>query len=178
MAKCEVCYETIGVSQSYGAITCPSCRVFFRRLSIGKRGLGICFTHGNCEITKSTRNNCQFCRYQKCLKMGMDPQRVHRTKNKGECLKEQSKEVIDLAVKALELPLMCRPNFQVTSLRNVESSMPFTREEMGFCWDLKKKRIGNAQLFLRLILILYTMWRFEIVSLFSSVSLIALFHKS
>ena len=70
MSKCEVCADTIGASPSYGAITCPSCRVFFRRQSIGKRGLGICFTHGNCEITKITRNNCQFCRYQKCLKMG------------------------------------------------------------------------------------------------------------
>ena len=76
----------------------------------------------------------------------MDPQRVHGTKNKGECLKEQSKEAIDLAVKNLDLPPMGRPSFQVRMLRNVESSMPFTREEMGFCWDLKKRRIGNAQL--------------------------------
>ena len=30
-----------------------------------------CVASGGCEITKTQRNRCQYCRFQKCLKQGM-----------------------------------------------------------------------------------------------------------
>ena len=32
-----------------------------------------CSRNGDCEITTATRNICKFCRYQKCLDVGMKP---------------------------------------------------------------------------------------------------------
>ena len=86
IAKCKVCNdETINASPSYGAIACPPCRNFFRRqTSMRQRNLRICYSNGTCEITKETRTYCQFCRYHKCLNIGMLPERIHQSKNWGE----------------------------------------------------------------------------------------------
>ena len=32
-----------------------------------------CSRQGDCQITTATRNICKFCRYQKCLDVGMKP---------------------------------------------------------------------------------------------------------
>ena len=56
----------------YGGITCYSCRAFFRRsVQSGYNNSYNCVRDGNCSVTLKTRKNCQFCRYQLCLKSGM-----------------------------------------------------------------------------------------------------------
>ena len=150
IANCKVCNETINAYLSYGALACPSCRVFFRRqTSKGQRSLGFCYSNGTCEITKETRTYCQFCRYHKCLKIGMDPERIRKTKIRGsepvirfeqKYIQKHTNEAIALAVQTLEAPkAIYRPFLQVTNLgSNGPSFMPFTLEELGFCLDLKQ----------------------------------------
>ena len=45
---------------------------FFRR-SIKERAPGRykCMDNGTCEINVSTRNGCRYCRFQRCIKVGM-----------------------------------------------------------------------------------------------------------
>ena len=81
--------------------------------------------------------------------MGMNPQSVHQTKNKGEWLeneriqfKIQSRKAVDLAVKNLEFPdIPTKMTRLLLTVTNFESSMPFTQEEMDFCLSLKQAKM-------------------------------------
>nr|KAG5693174.1 hypothetical protein BaRGS_035372 [Batillaria attramentaria] len=48
----------------------PWCKGFFKRTVQNKR-VYTCVADGECEINKVQRNRCQYCRFKKCLKMGM-----------------------------------------------------------------------------------------------------------
>ena len=70
--KCGVCGEPAARHIHYGAVTCFSCRAFFRRsIQNGQGKQYSCRKDGNCEITLKTRKGCQKCRFQKCIDAGM-----------------------------------------------------------------------------------------------------------
>ncbi|KAF2361071.1 Zinc finger nuclear hormone receptor-type [Trinorchestia longiramus] len=66
---CVVCGDRAS-GRHYGAISCEGCKGFFKR-SIRKQLGYTCRNAKSCEVTKHHRNRCQYCRLQKCLKMGM-----------------------------------------------------------------------------------------------------------
>ena len=66
---CSICSDK-ATGLHYGIITCEGCKGFFKRTVQNKR-VYTCVGSGNCEVTKAQRNRCQYCRFQKCLKMGM-----------------------------------------------------------------------------------------------------------
>ena len=66
---CVVCGDRAS-GRHYGAISCEGCKGFFKR-SIRKQLGYQCRGSKDCEVTKFHRNRCQYCRLQKCLKMGM-----------------------------------------------------------------------------------------------------------
>lgn len=61
----------------FGAVTCEGCKGFFRR-SIKERAPERykCNENGNCVIDPANRNVCRFCRYQSCIRAGMDPESI------------------------------------------------------------------------------------------------------
>ena len=59
---------------NFGVISCNACACFFRR-SIQLKYIEC---HRNCIITITDRTNCQFCRYKKCLSVGMDPTQIRK----------------------------------------------------------------------------------------------------
>uniref|UniRef100_A0A8C0JA44 Nuclear receptor subfamily 1 group I member 3 n=1 Tax=Chelonoidis abingdonii TaxID=106734 RepID=A0A8C0JA44_CHEAB len=66
---CAVCGDR-ATGYHFHVMTCEGCKGFFRR-SISK---GVCFTcpfTRNCTVTKAKRRQCQACRLQKCLAVGM-----------------------------------------------------------------------------------------------------------
>ncbi|XP_070577174.1 uncharacterized protein [Ptychodera flava] len=68
---CQVCgAESSGFH--FGAITCEGCKGFFRR-TIKERDSEhyVCQRDKDCEINSNTRNTCRYCRYKKCLSVGM-----------------------------------------------------------------------------------------------------------
>jgi len=72
--KCKVCSEPAAKHVHYGAMTCFSCRAFFRRSIQNKTAATyVCRRSKNCEINLKTRKNCQFCRYMRCIAVGMKP---------------------------------------------------------------------------------------------------------
>nr|CAH8876345.1 unnamed protein product [Trichobilharzia regenti] len=54
----------------YGVISCEGCKGFFKR-TVRKELTYICRDNQDCQIDKRLRNRCQYCRYQKCLRVGM-----------------------------------------------------------------------------------------------------------
>ncbi|TKR76774.1 hypothetical protein L596_017867 [Steinernema carpocapsae] len=66
---CAVCNDS-AVCQHYGARTCEGCKGFFKR-SVQKKAQYVCSGNKNCPIDKRYRSRCQYCRYQKCLQVGM-----------------------------------------------------------------------------------------------------------
>ncbi|KAI6187982.1 hypothetical protein M3Y98_00304500 [Aphelenchoides besseyi] len=66
---CAVCNDN-AICQHYGARTCEGCKGFFKR-TVQKKAQYVCAGNKNCPIDKRYRSRCQYCRYQKCLAVGM-----------------------------------------------------------------------------------------------------------
>ena len=76
--KCNVCGDNASGYHNGGALSCPSCRVFFRRMSL-RQNIHACVLDGNCDINLTNRSrSCMYCRYQKCLRIGMRPSSTSR----------------------------------------------------------------------------------------------------
>ncbi|XP_050572801.1 nuclear receptor ROR-gamma [Cygnus atratus] len=66
---CKICGDkSSGIH--YGVITCEGCKGFFRRSQQGSLSYA-CSRQQNCPIDRASRNRCQHCRLQKCLRLGM-----------------------------------------------------------------------------------------------------------
>jgi hypothetical protein len=66
---CAVCGDT-AACQHYGVRTCEGCKGFFKR-TVQKASKYVCLANRECIVDKRRRNRCQFCRFQKCLAVGM-----------------------------------------------------------------------------------------------------------
>ncbi|KAM6309361.1 nuclear receptor ROR-gamma [Podargus strigoides] len=66
---CKICGDkSSGIH--YGVITCEGCKGFFRRSQQSSLSYA-CSRGQNCPIDRASRNRCQHCRLQKCLRLGM-----------------------------------------------------------------------------------------------------------
>ncbi|CAF0986382.1 unnamed protein product [Brachionus calyciflorus] len=68
---CQVCGDD-NCNWIYGAMICEACKKFFIRSIKEEKRKYVCIANKKCSITKSTRANCQYCRYKKCLDVGLD----------------------------------------------------------------------------------------------------------
>lgn len=66
---CAVCGDN-AACQHYGVRTCEGCKGFFKR-TVQKGAKYVCLGNKDCPVDKRRRNRCQFCRFQKCLAVGM-----------------------------------------------------------------------------------------------------------
>lgn len=67
--SCAVCGDN-AACQHYGVRTCEGCKGFFKR-TVQKGSKYVCLADRSCPVDKRRRNRCQFCRFQKCLSVGM-----------------------------------------------------------------------------------------------------------
>ncbi|KAL3982597.1 Zinc finger C4 type (two domains) family protein [Acanthocheilonema viteae] len=73
-AVCAVCGDG-HAKLHYGILACYGCKGFFRRTLTGKYRY-VCRFGNNCIVDKYQRNSCRYCRFQRCLEVGMDPKAV------------------------------------------------------------------------------------------------------
>ncbi|XP_034196224.1 ecdysone-induced protein 78C isoform X1 [Osmia lignaria lignaria] len=66
---CRVCGDKAS-GYHYGVTSCEGCKGFFRR-SIQKQIEYRCLRDGKCLVIRLNRNRCQYCRFKKCLAVGM-----------------------------------------------------------------------------------------------------------
>lgn len=66
---CPVCGDKVS-GYHYGLLTCESCKGFFKR-TVQNKKVYTCVAERTCHIDKTQRKRCPFCRFQKCLDVGM-----------------------------------------------------------------------------------------------------------
>ena len=66
---CPVCGDKVS-GYHYGLLTCESCKGFFKR-TVQNKKVYTCVADKSCQIDKTQRKRCPFCRFQKCLSVGM-----------------------------------------------------------------------------------------------------------
>ena len=66
---CAVC-NAPSSGRHYGVFTCEGCKCFFNRTVRYKLSY-TCESSGNCRIDRQNRTQCQHCRFEKCVKVGM-----------------------------------------------------------------------------------------------------------
>ncbi|XP_035239168.1 nuclear receptor subfamily 4 group A member 1 [Anguilla anguilla] len=79
--RCAVCGDSASC-QHYGVRTCEGCKGFFKR-TVQKNAKYVCLANKDCLVDKRRRNRCQFCRFQKCLTVGMVKEVVRTDSLKG-----------------------------------------------------------------------------------------------
>nr|AAC80008.1 retinoic acid X receptor [Tripedalia cystophora] len=82
---CSVCSDKAYVKH-YGVFACEGCKGFFKR-SVRNNRKYSCLGKRHCDTDKKSRNRCQYCRFQKCVQVGMKPEAVQ-----DETLKKERKD--------------------------------------------------------------------------------------
>ncbi|XP_064650885.1 retinoic acid receptor RXR-alpha-B-like [Lineus longissimus] len=78
---CLVCGDK-GSGYHYSVYSCEGCKGFFKR-TVQKNLTYVCKEKKECVINKMTRNNCQYCRFMKCLEVGMKREAVREDRTPG-----------------------------------------------------------------------------------------------
>ncbi|CAG01304.1 unnamed protein product, partial [Tetraodon nigroviridis] len=78
---CPVCGDKVS-GYHYGLLTCESCKGFFKR-TVQNNKRYTCAENQECKIDKTQRKRCPFCRFQKCLSVGMRLEAVRADRMRG-----------------------------------------------------------------------------------------------
>ncbi|PAA48448.1 hypothetical protein BOX15_Mlig019421g30 [Macrostomum lignano] len=85
---CRVCGDK-ALGFNFDAISCESCKAFFRRNAL-KQDVPACMFTQNCSVTVATRRFCTHCRLQKCIQVGMRPELVNADEVRGKKLRREA----------------------------------------------------------------------------------------
>uniref|UniRef100_A0A3Q2GAQ0 Hepatocyte nuclear factor 4, gamma n=1 Tax=Cyprinodon variegatus TaxID=28743 RepID=A0A3Q2GAQ0_CYPVA len=78
--NCAICGDK-ATGKHYGASSCDGCKGFFRR-SIRKNHVYTCRFNRQCVVDKDKRNQCRFCRLNKCFRAGMKKEAVQNERDR------------------------------------------------------------------------------------------------
>ncbi|KAM6957141.1 nuclear receptor subfamily 5, group A, member 5 [Aplochiton taeniatus] len=81
LESCPVCGDRVS-GYHYGLLTCESCKGFFKR-SVQNNKHYNCAERQSCPMNPSQRKRCPFCRFQKCLAVGMKREAVRADRMRG-----------------------------------------------------------------------------------------------
>uniref|UniRef100_A0A8I3PNM7 Retinoic acid receptor RXR n=1 Tax=Canis lupus familiaris TaxID=9615 RepID=A0A8I3PNM7_CANLF len=123
---CAICGDRSS-GKHYGVYSCEGCKGFFKR-TIRKDLMYTCRDNKDCLIDKRQRNRCQYCRYQKCLVMGMKREAVQEERQRS---RERAESEADCAnsghedmpvERILEAELAVEPKTESYGDMNLENS--------------------------------------------------------
>uniref|UniRef100_A0A9R1SEF2 Retinoic acid receptor RXR n=2 Tax=Cyprinus carpio TaxID=7962 RepID=A0A9R1SEF2_CYPCA len=97
---CAICGDRSS-GKHYGVYSCEGCKGFFKR-TVRKDLSYTCRDNKDCLVDKRQRNRCQYCRYQKCLAMGMKREAVQEERQRN---KEREGEVESTSAANEEMPV-------------------------------------------------------------------------
>ncbi|XP_044736926.1 nuclear receptor subfamily 2 group E member 1-like [Chrysoperla carnea] len=81
---CRVCGDKAS-GKHYGVASCDGCRGFFKR-SIRRNLEYVCKENGRCVVDVTRRNQCQACRFRKCLQVNMKKDAVQHERAPRSCI--------------------------------------------------------------------------------------------
>ncbi|CAF1113178.1 unnamed protein product [Adineta steineri] len=82
LLTCVVCGSPAN-GYNFDAISCESCKAFFRRNALKDPKTFQCRRSSDCDVTLESRRRCAGCRLQKCLKNGMTRDRLLTSEQKA-----------------------------------------------------------------------------------------------
>ncbi|KAM6312270.1 thyroid hormone receptor alpha [Podargus strigoides] len=139
--QCVVCGDK-ATGYHYRCITCEGCKGFFRRtIQKNLHPTYSCKYDGCCVIDKITRNQCQLCRFKKCISVGMamdlvldDSKRVAKRKLIEENRERRRKEEM---IKSLQH--RPSPSAEEWELIHVVTEAHRSTNAQGSHWKQKRK---------------------------------------
>lgn len=159
---CKICGD-LADSYHYSVSSCRGCNAFFRR-AINLNMTFVCRHGGNCLINKNTRCSCRSCRFDKCIKAGMDPaavqpkrdytKDVNKNRNSIEndsltsfdTLQNKSPEIdIDKGGWEMMSNTPISTQSSISTQINFEDSSKPTYQELNYLYDLIKKYSEDCQ---------------------------------
>ncbi|XP_067907934.1 peroxisome proliferator-activated receptor gamma isoform X2 [Heterodontus francisci] len=121
--ECRVCGDKAS-GFHYGVHACEGCKGFFRRTIRLKLMYDKCDL--NCRIQKKNRNKCQYCRFQKCLAVGMSHNAIRFGRmpqaEKEKLLAEISSDTDQLNPESADLRALAKHMFE-----SYNKSFPITK---------------------------------------------------
>jgi len=136
VSNCHVCGDLAIAHMHYGGVCCYSCKAFFRRATqTGKDKKYKCKAAKECLITYTNRRACQYCRFTKCVDIGMKPNwvlsdeqcNIRFRKVRKEKLVNKANEMQREGTNCIEVELVIKE--EKTEIVNQGPLMPFTSEE-------------------------------------------------
>ena len=101
---CDVC-EEIGAAKYFEGITCVACMKFFQK-TVKNHEKYNCKEFKKCFVIRRTRNQCQYCRFEKCLTVRMNPKLIQ---NKN----IMSKKISNKSFKKTVRTISCIDNYTI-----------------------------------------------------------------
>ncbi|XP_061079862.1 nuclear receptor subfamily 5, group A, member 5 isoform X1 [Conger conger] len=78
---CPICGDRVS-GYHYGLLTCESCKGFFKR-TVQNNKRYTCAERQSCPVDLAQRKRCPYCRFQKCLSVGMRREAVRPDRMRG-----------------------------------------------------------------------------------------------
>ncbi|KAI0228750.1 Ecdysone-induced protein 78C [Lamellibrachia satsuma] len=133
-AACKVCGDKAS-GYHYGVTSCEGCKGFFRR-SIQKQIEYRCLRDGKCMVIRLNRNRCQYCRFKKCLAVGMSRDSHASKKGAAETTVEKFRRVSP-AVRYGRVPKRSRSlDEQRVSTTGSETDPPMAESQQLAIYDI------------------------------------------
>ncbi|EGT36454.1 hypothetical protein CAEBREN_10230 [Caenorhabditis brenneri] len=133
---CKVC-EKPGHGIHYGVWTCESCKSFFVRSSRKGTKTLVCNSGSDCVLSgKESRTICGYCRFQKCVKLGMAKKETLRyhSYGKAQCMVSQSNSM-EIGVVSITETL---DTSKLTELQEINNIVDSYKEGCCFTTDKVK----------------------------------------
>nr|XP_040044414.1 thyroid hormone receptor beta isoform X4 [Gasterosteus aculeatus aculeatus] len=143
---CVVCADK-ATGYHYRCITCEGCKGFFRRtIQKNLNPTYACKYEGKCVIDKVTRNQCQECRFKKCIAVGMatdlvldDSKRLAKRKLIEENRERRRKEELQRTVLDRQ-----EPTQEEWDLVRMVTEAHMATNAQGNHWKQKRKFLSAA----------------------------------
>uniref|UniRef100_A0A3Q2L6B1 Steroidogenic factor 1 n=4 Tax=Equus TaxID=9789 RepID=A0A3Q2L6B1_HORSE len=119
---CPVCGDKVS-GYHYGLLTCESCKGFFKR-TVQNNKRYTCIENQNCQIDKTQRKRCPYCRFQKCLSVGMKLEAVRADRMRGGRNKFGPMYKRDRALKQQKKALIRANGLKLEAMSQVIQAMP------------------------------------------------------
>ncbi|XP_072937804.1 probable nuclear hormone receptor HR3 isoform X1 [Epargyreus clarus] len=119
---CKVCGDkSSGVH--YGVITCEGCKGFFRRSQSTVVNYQ-CPRNKACVVDRVNRNRCQYCRLQKCLKLGMSRDAV-----KFGRMSKKQREKVESEVRIYQAQMRAQTDAAPDSVYDTQQQTPSSSDQ-------------------------------------------------
>ncbi|XP_046461109.1 nuclear receptor subfamily 2 group E member 1-like [Daphnia pulex] len=130
-ALCLVCGDKAS-GRHYGVSSCDGCRGFFKR-SIRRNLDYMCKESNQCIVDVSRRNQCQACRFRRCLEVKMKRDAVQHERAPRGALKRSYQPELDPTVQTNATPLLPLSHHQ-PPLTSLSAGYSFYSGNFPFNW--------------------------------------------